>query len=65
LSRHRTIKFSRSKAIAIAAAGALSIAIAASAADAATQIRWGLEYIKGTYGSPCGAWAHEEATGWY
>ncbi len=33
--------------------------------DAATQIRWGLEYIKGTYGSPCGAWAHEEAAGWY
>jgi hypothetical protein len=33
--------------------------------DAATQIRWGLEYIKGTYGSPCGAWDHEEATGWY
>ena len=33
--------------------------------DAATQIRWGLEYIKGTYGSPCGAWGHEEATGWY
>jgi hypothetical protein len=33
--------------------------------NAATQIRWGLEYIKGTYGSPCGAWAHEQATGWY
>ena len=33
--------------------------------DAATQIKWGLEYIKGTYGSPCGAWTHEEATGWY
>jgi hypothetical protein len=33
--------------------------------DAATQIRWGLEYIQGSYGSPCGAWAHEEATGWY
>ena len=33
--------------------------------DAATQIKWGLEYIQGTYGSPCGAWAHEEATGWY
>jgi hypothetical protein len=31
----------------------------------ATQIRWGLGYIKGTYGSPCGAWAHEESTGWY
>jgi hypothetical protein len=33
--------------------------------DAATQIRWGLTYINGTYGSPCGAWAHEEAEGWY
>ncbi len=33
--------------------------------NAATQIRWGLGYIKGTYGSPCGAWAHEESTGWY
>ena len=33
--------------------------------SAATQIRWGLEYIKGTYGSPCGAWDHEQATGWY
>ena len=33
--------------------------------SAATQIRWGLEYIKGAYGSPCAAWAHELATGWY
>jgi hypothetical protein len=33
--------------------------------NAATQIRWGLEYIKGSYGSPCGAWNHELATGWY
>jgi len=33
--------------------------------DAATQIRWGLGYIKGLYGSPCGAWAHEQAAGWY
>jgi hypothetical protein len=33
--------------------------------DAATQIRWGLTYIHGRYGSPCGAWAHEEAEGWY
>jgi hypothetical protein len=31
----------------------------------ATQIRWGLGYIKGLYGSPCGAWSHEEATGSY
>jgi hypothetical protein len=33
--------------------------------DAATQIRWGLDYIQATYGSPCAAWSHEEATGWY
>jgi hypothetical protein len=33
--------------------------------DAATQIRWGLTYIQGRYGSPCAAWAHEEADGWY
>ena len=33
--------------------------------NAATQIKWGLEYIKGTYGSPCAAWGHEQATGWY
>jgi hypothetical protein len=31
----------------------------------ATQIRWGLGYIKGLYGSPCGAWSHEESAGWY
>jgi hypothetical protein len=33
--------------------------------NAATQIRWGLDYIKGLYGSPCGAWSHEQADGWY
>jgi hypothetical protein len=33
--------------------------------SAATQIKWGLRYIMGTYGSPCAAWAHEEASGWY
>jgi hypothetical protein len=33
--------------------------------SAATQIKWGLGYIKADYGSPCGAWGHEEATGWY
>lgn len=31
----------------------------------ATQIRWGLGYIRSSYGSPCGAWAHESAYGWY
>jgi hypothetical protein len=35
------------------------------ATNPATQIRWGLDYIKGRYGSPCGAWAHSESTGWY
>lgn len=30
-----------------------------------TQIRWGLRYIKYRYGSPCGAWGHSRATGWY
>ena len=30
-----------------------------------TQIRWGLNYIKSTYGSPCTAWGHSQSTGWY
>jgi len=33
--------------------------------DPTTQIKWGLGYIQSTYGTPCGAWAHEEADGWY
>ena len=33
--------------------------------DPATQIRWGLGYIHDRYGTPCGAWAHETADGWY
>ncbi|GAB3145577.1 hypothetical protein GCM10027058_02120 [Microbacterium neimengense] len=33
--------------------------------NAATQINWGLSYISGRYGSPCGAWGHSQATGWY
>lgn len=31
----------------------------------ATQIRWGLGYIQGRYGSPCGAWNHSQSVGWY
>jgi hypothetical protein len=31
----------------------------------ATQIKWGLGYIKGRYGTPCGAWSHSENVGWY
>jgi hypothetical protein len=30
-----------------------------------TQIAWGLDYIEGRYGSPCGAWSHSESVGWY
>ena len=30
-----------------------------------TQIRWGLKYISGRYGSPANAWAHSQQTGWY
>jgi len=33
--------------------------------NAATQIKWGLTYIQGRYGSPCGASAHEHADNWY
>jgi Transglycosylase SLT domain len=31
----------------------------------ATQIRWGLGYIKSTYGSPCAAWSHFQSAGSY
>ena len=31
----------------------------------ATQIAWGLGYISGRYGTPCGAWGHSQSTGWY
>jgi len=30
-----------------------------------TQIRWGLRYIKGRYGTACSAWNHSESDGWY
>jgi hypothetical protein len=30
-----------------------------------TQIDWGLGYIQGRYGTPCGAWSFWEAHGWY
>jgi hypothetical protein len=31
----------------------------------ATQISWGLGYISGRYGTPCGAWSHSQSVGWY
>jgi resuscitation-promoting factor RpfB len=38
---------------------------AANAGNAEAQIKWGLAYIHDTYGTPCGAWDHEEADSWY
>ncbi len=35
------------------------------ATNPATQITWGLNYIAGRYGTPCGAWESSEARGWY
>ena len=31
----------------------------------ATQITWGIGYITGRYTTPCGAWDHSVANGWY
>jgi resuscitation-promoting factor RpfB len=33
--------------------------------DARAQVAWGLRYVAARYGSPCGAWDHEVARGWY
>jgi hypothetical protein len=33
--------------------------------NARTQIRWGLRYIAGRYGTPHRAWLHQQETGWY
>ncbi|MEH1097620.1 lytic transglycosylase domain-containing protein [Micromonospora sp. CPCC 205561] len=30
-----------------------------------TQIKWGLGYIEGRYGTPCSAWAKSQSSGWY
>jgi hypothetical protein len=40
-------------------------ASAGGSSDPSAQISWGLSYIKGTYGTPCNAWAHEQSFGWY
>ena len=31
----------------------------------ATQIIWGVQYMKSRYGSPCGAWGFKSSHGWY
>lgn len=33
--------------------------------SAESQIRWGLGYIRDTYGSPCSAWSFKQANNWY
>jgi hypothetical protein len=33
--------------------------------NAATQIRWGLGYIRSSYGTPCSAWAFKQGHQWY
>ena len=35
------------------------------ATNGQTQIRWGLNYIRSTYGSPAAAWAHFQSVNWY
>lgn len=35
------------------------------ATNPATQITWGLGYISGRYGTPCGAWGASQSKGWY
>jgi hypothetical protein len=33
--------------------------------SAEVQIRWGLDYIEDSYGSPCSAWSFKQANNWY
>lgn len=33
--------------------------------SAESQIRWGLEYIRDTYGTPCSAWSFKQGNNWY
>lgn len=33
--------------------------------NAGTQIKWGLDYISRSYGTPCSAWSHSQSVNWY
>jgi hypothetical protein len=33
--------------------------------NAQTQIKWGIGYIAGRYGTPCSAWSYWQSAGWY
>ncbi|MGN7191689.1 lytic transglycosylase domain-containing protein [Curtobacterium sp. MCBA15_004] len=48
-------------------ANKMSVAGADWRTNAATQVDWGLAYIRDAYGSPCGAWHHEMSVNphWY
>lgn len=35
------------------------------ASNPSTQIKWGMGYIAGRYGTPCSAWAASQSRGWY
>jgi len=35
------------------------------ASNPTTQIKWGLSYVSGRYGTPCGAWGHFTQKNWY
>lgn len=30
-----------------------------------TQVKWGLDYIRSVYGTPCAAWSHSQSVNWY
>jgi hypothetical protein len=42
-----------------------SVYVGANSGNADDQIDWGRDYVDIEYGSPCNAWDHEEAHGWY
>ncbi|GIT79261.1 hypothetical protein LLS1_09300 [Leifsonia sp. LS1] len=35
------------------------------ATNATTQVKWGLDYISRSYGTPCSAWSHSQSVNWY
>ena len=46
-------------------AGKMASAGADWRTNPATQIKWGVKYMKDRYGSPCGAWAFWQTHRWY
>lgn len=52
------------QALATTRAGSPAVTLPVGASTA-TQIAWGLEYIKGRYGTPSAAWQHEITDNWY